>query len=137
MRTQTYYVDTPVNSSGTFTHAYAAPGTYTPVFTITDDYGHTTRGLVTTRVILPTSSVTGGTVATGDCSGYYTRDCGGVGRSTSDCTGYYTRGCVGTTSISSGSGTTYYNSGYRYDTSSNTASSDCSGYYTRNCTPTE
>lgn len=29
-----------VQSSATFTHAYQGAGTYTPVFTVTDDYGH-------------------------------------------------------------------------------------------------
>lgn len=39
-----------VQSSATFTHAYAQAGTYTPVFTVTDDYGHSVSASNTTVV---------------------------------------------------------------------------------------
>lgn len=35
--------NTSTQSSATFNHSYARSGNYTPVFTVTDDYGHTVR----------------------------------------------------------------------------------------------
>jgi hypothetical protein len=32
--------NTSVQSSATFSHAYGRSGTYKPVFTVTDDFGH-------------------------------------------------------------------------------------------------
>lgn len=45
-----YYPSTSVASSGSFTHVYNRPGTFTPVFTVRDDYGHSTQVSATTYV---------------------------------------------------------------------------------------
>jgi hypothetical protein len=83
------YAALPVQASGTFTHVYRRPGTYSAVFTVTDGYGHQTQASVTTYVsttVYPytgysypnSGSYYGGTYPNtigNDCSGYYDRSC--------------------------------------------------------------
>ncbi len=90
----TYYPAAPVQSSGTFTHAYARAGTYTATFTVTDGYGNRTQAKVTTQVTAPYPYQNASNPYTGNGygSGYGYGTENGYGNSTG-CTTYYDRNC--------------------------------------------
>lgn len=88
-----YYGAPSVQSSGTFTHVYRYPGTYRPVFTVTDSYGHQVQGSASV-------TVTGASYAypsNPGCTSYYGNCSGGAYPSSNGypagCTGYYDRAC--------------------------------------------
>jgi hypothetical protein len=104
-----------VNSTGTFTHTYVTPGTYKAIFTVTDDYGHTTQASVSTRVIAS--------------NGYYnTGNTGGYGSGT-NCSNYYDRNCYGSNGSNNNGG---YNTGGNTG-GYNSGTVTCASYYDRNC----
>lgn len=158
-----YYPAASVEGSGTFTHTYTQPGTYTPVFTVRDDYGHSARVSATTYV----GSGAYPAYGNGYCDGYsrncsnntYTSNTYGTYQPSSygtngtySCTDYYDRTCYangryvgpdfgGTGYTYNGPGDTcYYLNGQwqgscsgRTAYSSPTSGVDYSCYYDRAC----
>jgi hypothetical protein len=109
-----YYPSTSVVSSGSFTHVYNRPGTFTAVFTVRDDYGHSTQVSATTYVSAsigtPVPTPTGNYNYCTTSAGWYDRSCattyqnpyqnqnpyqGGYGTRSypPGCTNYYDRAC--------------------------------------------
>ncbi len=132
----TYYPSTSVNSTGTFTHVYVTPGTYTPVFTVTDDYGHRTQASVTTRVTAPVygnggygggygGGSQGGSAYCNTYSGYMDRTCYANGRYT----GTYNPNGGGYTGGTSGG----YSGGYGGAQGGSAYCNTYSGYMDRTC----
>ncbi len=140
------YGDGSVQSSASFTHTYGRSGTYTPVFTVSDDYGHTAHASATV-------TVSGGCPSYNyNCSSYSGYN--GYNGSSAPCT-YYDRNCYGNGQYigSSYNGYTYNGPGdtcyylngqwqgscgntptYTYNGSSYTGSGvDYSCYYDRAC----
>lgn len=114
-----YYPSTSVQSSGTFTHVFTRTGSFNPVFTVTDDYGHRVQVNVTTQV-------TGATTYGG-----YT----GTPNYGTNCTNYYASNCVpttGYTGVPAYTGTPSYSGNYTGNYSGGYPSG-CTGYYDRSC----
>ena len=137
------YSNTSVQSSGSFTHTYIRSGSYHVLFTVTDDYGHSTQSSVTTQVngSGTTSGGNNGTYNNGNCTSYYDRNCysqyhpnqnntptnttNNGTYNNGNCTSYYDRNCY---SLYHPSTPTYTG------TPTNTGlPAGCTSYYDRNC----
>ncbi len=139
-----YYSAQTVNSSGSFTHVYNVAGTFRPIFTVTDDYGHATQASASTLVTGNGAYGNGGNGGTtGYCpQGYYFQNgyCyannsnggynGTTGNNSAYCNsnaGWYDRNCGHT----NGGNTGGYTGGYTSGTGN--YPSGCTTFYDRDC----